>query len=264
MKNVVLSVCCMLFLLVAGSVNAQENIKNFDVSVGFQTYYHDYKEPGIMENKGFFYGLSYSILHEERNLLLGLEGLLAYGEVDYSSTSTGELDGVDDICTDTRFILGYSILNDKNTRVTPFVGIAYRFLQDDKKYMRTTTNSIGYLRESNYLYSPVGLKIKIQYAGGWSLSPELEYDLFWFGQQESELGYIAGRENMANDQCDGYGYRLSLTLAKKTVQMGYSFQMFYRYWDIDTSDIDIDRYGNIGFEPANETSEYGLNFSILF
>lgn len=264
MKNYVLIICCVCFVLLCGSAQARENHKNIDVSIGFQSYYHEYKEPGLMKNEGFFYGISYSVFHEKENTLFGLEGLLAYGQVDYSSVSTGNSDDIDDICADNRIILGYAVYNDQKTRITPFVGVAYRFLQDDSKYQRTTTNHIGYLRESNYFYSPVGVKIKIQYANGWSLMPELEYDYFWFGRQESELGYLAGIEDMSNDQEDGYGYRLSLTLEKKTLQTGYSFQVFYRFWDIDTSDIDTDRFGNIGVEPANETSEYGFNFSILF
>jgi len=184
--------------------------------------------------------------------------------VDYSSVSTGDSNDIDDICADNRIILGYSVYNDQKTRITPFAGIAYRFLQDDSKYQRTTTNHLGYLRESNYFYSPVGVKIRFEYAGGWSLTPEAEYDIFWFGQQESELGYLPNREDLTNDQEKGYGYRLSLTLARNTLPVGYSFQVFYRYWDIDTSDVSSDRFGNFGFEPANETSEYGLNVSVLF
>ncbi|MBU1194993.1 MAG: hypothetical protein KKE62_04015 [Proteobacteria bacterium] len=77
MKNYVLIVCCVCFVLVCGSVNARENNKNIDVSIGFQTYHHEYKEPGLMENEGFFYGLSYSFMYDQNDILFGIEGMLA-------------------------------------------------------------------------------------------------------------------------------------------------------------------------------------------
>lgn len=265
MKNYVLLICCVCFLLATGAVNAQAKVNKLDASIGLQTYHSEYTEPGIMNNEGYFYGISYSLIYEDAGILFGLEGLFAYGEVDYTSTSTGSAEGFEDICADNRIILGVSIYDDKKIQIIPFAGVAYRFLQDDSKYIRSTTNHLGYFRESNYFYSPVGIKIKMQYAKGWSLTPEFEYDFFWHGEQESETGYLAAnRDNIVNDQEEGYGYRLSLTLAKKTVQAGYSFQVFYRYWDIEDSKITLDSFGAPWIEPENDTVEYGVNFSILF
>ncbi len=263
MKNYLLLICCVFLLLGLQPVSAQENDKKFQASVGFQSYYHEYKEPGLMKNEGFFYGVSYSFAYED-TVLLQLNGLLSYGQVDYSSTSTGEADDIDDICAENRVVVGYSIFDDKKTKVTPFVGIAYRFLQDDSNSKLTTTNNIGYLRESNYYYSPIGFRIKVLFDNGWSLTPEFEYDYFWEGRQESYLGYLAGYEDVTNDQEDGYGYRASLTLAKKTAQVGSSVQIFYRYWDIDNSKITVDSFGSAWIEPKNETVEFGFNVSILF
>ncbi|MFH2058893.1 MAG: hypothetical protein ABIJ59_08325 [Pseudomonadota bacterium] len=260
-KRLILYSFLILFFTI--TANAEQPEKPFNVNVGFTTYHHEYEEPGIMQNKGFFYGIAYSAMYE-KSILLGVEGLISYGQVDYSSNSSGESDDIDDICLETRALVGYAVLNDTRVKITPFTGIAYRFLQDDSSNELTTTNNIGYLRESNYVYSPFGIKIDMPLNDGWHLKPAFEYDLFWFGEQESYLGYVAGYEDITNDQESGYGWRASLALTKKTRAVGYGVELFYRYWDIDDSEITRDRFGRSWIEPDNETSEIGLNLSILF
>lgn len=256
--------CCVLLMLVKGTAFAEEWENFFTSGIGLETYYHEYKEPGIMKNDGLFYGLTYYLAYE-KEALIRLEGLVSYGQVDYSSTSTGESDDIDDFCVDTRVVVGHTVYDDKRAKVTPFIGFGYRFLQDDSESRLTTTGNIGYLRESNYYYSPIGLKILVRYDNGWSLAPEVEYDYFWSGEQESELGYLPGYEDVKNDQEDGYGYRASLTLSKDRGHgMGCSFKIFYRYWDIDDSEVTVDRFSNSWIEPKNETVEYGLNISLSF
>lgn len=260
-KNMLL--CLSLSLLFAVTATAGQPENPVKVNLGIETYYHQYEEPGVMKNEGTFLGISYSAMYE-KTIVLGIEGLLSYGQVDYSSNSTGESDDIDDICLETRALIGYTAINDGKIKVTPFTGFAYRFLQDDSSNKLTSTNNIGYLRESNYYYSPVGVKIDMTLENGWHLKPEFEYDLFWSGEQESYLGYIAGYEDISSDQEDGYGWRASLALTKKTRTVGYAFELFYRYWDIDNSQVTRDSFGRNWIEPANETSEFGLNVSILF
>ncbi len=255
---------CICFLIIGCTIaNAEPPEKNYNFELGLQTYYHEYEEPGIMENDGFFYGLSYSLSYEKK-FYFGLEGLISYGEVDYTSASSGTQDDIEDVCFDTRGILGYVLFDDGKTKVLPYTGFAYRFLQDDSENMLTSTNQLGYLRESNYYYSPIGIRMTVNLNNGWRMHPEIEYDLFWSGKQESYLGYVSGYEDIENDQEDGYGYRLSLAFSKQFQNITYSFKAFYRYWDIDDSDITTDSWGRSWIEPDNETSEYGINVSIIF
>lgn len=254
----------LLFLFaVCVNVNAQQQNNYIDFGLGLQIYHHEYEEPGLMKNDGIFYGLSYSLFYENK-FYFGLEGLASYGQVDYSSTSSGTLDNNDDICFDTRGILGYIILDDEKTKAMPYIGIAYRFLRDDSKNKLTSTSHLGYVRKSNYYYSPVGIRLTLDITKGWSLNPEIEYDYFWSGKQESDLGYVAGYEDIENDQDNGYGYRLSIALNKKAKNLTFGFRLFYRYWDIDESDITRDSLGRSWVEPANDTSEYGMDFSLFF
>ncbi|MBU1341327.1 MAG: autotransporter domain-containing protein [Proteobacteria bacterium] len=235
----------------------------FYVSIGAQTYYYEYEEPGVMKNEGWFYGIAYSVSYEE-DVLIKLDGAVAFGWVDYTSTSSGSSDDIKDIMADTRGILGYSIYNNENTKITPFIGLGYRFLEDDSSNELTTTNNIGYLRESKYWYSPIGVSIEFKLGNGWTIIPEAEYDFFWSGEQKSYLGYLAGYEDIVNEQEEGYGYRFSLAFEKKTDMRSYGFGIFYRYWNIDDSDITIDRWGRGWIEPKNDTSEFGLSVTIIF
>ena len=75
---------------------------------------------------------------------------------------------------------------------------------------------------------------------------------------------MAGYEDITNDQESGYGWRAALALTKKTRTIGYGIELFYRYWDIDDSEVTRDSFGRYWIEPDNETSEVGLNLSILF
>ena len=106
-----LILCSFLILFFTITAIAEQPEKPFNVSVGFETYHHQYEEPGVMKNKGFFYGIAYSAMYE-KSILLGVEGLLSYGQVDYSSDSSGESDDIDDICSETRALIGYVVTND--------------------------------------------------------------------------------------------------------------------------------------------------------
>lgn len=250
-------------LLATVTLHAAPLEKNIHGSIGVGTYYHQYKEPGIMENEGFFYALSYSLMYEKK-LVLGIEGTVAYGQVDYSSTSSGESSDIDDVLVETRGIIGMVASQTETVKIISYTGFAYRFLQDDSENKLTSTNHLGYLRESNYYYSPVGVKIDFAMENGWHIIPTLEYDIFWFGEQESYLGYVAGYDDIKNDQEDGYGWRASLAFIHQTPSLKYGIELFYRFWDIDDSEVTRDSADRRWIEPHNETREFGINLSVLF
>ncbi|MCG8634676.1 MAG: hypothetical protein MI863_12665 [Desulfobacterales bacterium] len=251
-----------LLFFVTGA-HAENPEKHFFTNIGLQTYHHDYEEPGVMEQDGMFLGVSYSIGYE-KDWLLKLEGHFAAGEVDYSSTSTGSMNDKDNFNAEARGIVGYSIYNKGKLKIIPYTGAAFRLLQDDSQNRQTTTGHWGYDRESQYFYSPIGIAATYRLKNGWRLKPELEYDLFWFGEQKSDLGYLAGYEDIENDQDSGYGVRLSLAIEKEFRKFSIMVKPFYRYWDIDESDKTTDSNGRTFVEPANETVEYGVDISFFF
>jgi hypothetical protein len=152
-----------------------------------------------------------------------------------------------------------------NLTLTPYLGFAFRYLDDNaqERYYG------GYERESSYIYSPVGLEAAVRFGRGWSLVAVAEYDQFWVGRQKSHLSYYDRRLNdIENEQDSGYGLRGSVSIRKTAGRVAYALEPFIRYWNIDKSDLDTLTWKGtpIGqaYEPANETTEVGLMFTVVF
>jgi hypothetical protein len=151
-----------------GSVFA-EGLKEHIFKVGPEISYIRYKEPNVMEEKGVMYGISASYTyHSKQNLLmLGIEGIFSYGEVDYDgATVIGTpvtVENIPDYMLEFRGLIGTDFPV-KASYITFYTGIGYRYLNDDMHEKSTG----GYERESNYLYSPIGLKIIAPLGNDWS------------------------------------------------------------------------------------------------
>ena len=239
--------------------------KPISFEIGAQAFRYSYDEPSIMAQDGWLYGISYALTYQ-RDWMFRLEGVVAIGHVDYSSDISGSMDNLDNLMTETRGLFGYTLHNPQRTLSgTIFSGIAYRYLNNDMEGHKTTIGADGYNRTSHYFYSPIGASVKTGILNAWQVKLTLEYDLFWFGKQESDLGSLSGYEDITNDQESGYGYRASLAFEKKiTPKYSIGIEPFYRYWDIDDSEKATDSLGRRWKEPENRTTEYGLNISIFF
>lgn len=263
----VLGILLSLTGLASGALASKIDL---DVSIGTQMFQYTYDKPGYMEHKGWLSGISYSIAYKpivhNRRWLVKLDGIVATGQVDYSSENTGSMDDQENFMTDTRALFGYSEHHpSKQMSVTLFSGLAYRYLSNESENRTTTTGSTLYDRHTYYYYSPIGGSITINEQENWALQATLEYDLFWSGIHESKLGYLAGYDDRTYDQNTGYGYRLSLAFQRKiTSYCRVSIEPFFRLWDIKDSEKLMLTSVNYAFEPANKTSEFGLNISLLF
>jgi hypothetical protein len=235
-------------------------------TLGPEVYFHHYEEPDVMQNEGVFYGLAGSYIYTlPRNWLFTAEARFAMADVDYDSIRTGSSEGNDDAVFETRGLLGYTI---PQTIVTPFFGIAYRYLNDDSAGVRTTTGHVGYERESNYFYSPVGLSVIRDLGNNWSVGFSAEYDIFWAGRQNSNLSTASTVFNdITNHQDSGHGARASLHIEKRG-RWDFIFKPFVRWWQVDDSDLDaitvsgvVDAYG---YEPENHTWEAGAELGVKF
>ena len=85
------------------------------------------------------------------------------------------------------------------------------------------------------------------------------------GRQTSYLSDIAGFTDIENDQTSGWGtdFTIDYKVNEKT-----NIYSFFRYWDIDDSDIATGTFANVlifqAFEPANTTTEIGIGVSYKF
>lgn len=235
--------------------------------IGPEVYSFKYEEPGVMEEEGMFYGLRLGYTSRDwvpsspeeplsgGGMMFRGEARFAYGQMDYDGSvqnlQTGErspltINNINDIALEARLLLGADLLVGDEMLNTLYAGIGYRYLYDD-----LSCHPAGYLRESNYLYVPLGYRFDSSHQVGWSFGFGAEFDVFLLGIQRSHLSDI-GLLDIYNQQNSGYGYRASVNLQYKSKDTILIIEPFVRYWDIDKSGTER-VFGVTFWEPANET-----------
>ncbi len=268
MRKIVFGVA--LFGMTALPVWAEESeIPRNQWEIGPEIYYFHYREPNVgVEFKGPMYGIQGSFTHHNSNhLMLRAEGRSALGLVYYSGSGT--IDNILDWTLEGRATAGYDVVMSNGQLLTPFFGVGYRYLNDDTSGKISSTGAAGYDRESNYLYSPVGLEVTTPMSSGWRIGASVEDDIFWTGQQKSHLEDVAaGLNTISNDQNQGYGVRGSVKFQKSGERLDWVIEPYVRWWSIRDSTRAKITYGGaiIGYayEPKNETLEIGGNISVRF
>ena len=239
--------------------------------IGFDVRYFDYEEPGLMEESGWMYGIFGSYIYHGNNKLM-FETSLSYvfGELDYDGQlmdGTPHTTDTDDWIFEWRGLIGPDYRLKDSSIITPYLGVGYRFWNDEIK------GSGGYEREIQYWYLPIGVKTISPLPANWTWGLSAEYDLFLSGKVKSHVSnLLAGLNDPENDQNfgDGYGVKFSLQFNRKFSNNYYiSIEPYIAYWDIDESDPSmLTLYGQptgiYVVEPENETTEYGLRLNITF
>ena len=254
-------------------------------SVAFETSNYGYREPhmdGPMHLSGMMYGVSarlasYSLLKDQLGLnksFTALEAIYMTGKVDYDGylqDSFGNIvapfqeKGINDWYIDVRALGGRRIDITKTWYLELFAGLGYRFLRDEQQ----KKSDMGYLRESNYIYAPLGLNLAWKTSDTFKITASGEFDWLLEGTQKSDFGDAL----LENTQREGWGVRASLKLEQDLGAVAVFVEPFYRYWKIQNSDFDY--YGIVdigggnysyvgGIEPFNITREYGVKIGIAF
>ncbi|MCA9400605.1 MAG: porin family protein [Candidatus Omnitrophica bacterium] len=253
---------------------AQDKVHEF--KIGPSISWINYEEPGLMEQDGMMYGFFYDYMFNPRNstplanaLFLRINGHTEFGQVDYTSTGTGSMDDIDDYMTEIRAAIGGNVDINDQLVVMPYLGIGYRYLNDDSSGMVTSTGHFGYERESKYIYLPLGVLAKTSLENGWALVANIELDIFLDGEQQSHLEDVSSAYNtIENDQNEGYGVRASVQFSKSSEKFDFLVEPFIRYWDIEDSRTAVVTCGGtpcaLGYEPQNESTEIGVKFGAKF
>ncbi len=261
-------------LILAGAENGlADEATKYSWEAGPELSYYVYEEPHFAELSGFRMGIAGAFTYHD-TLMLRAEGRYSYGSLSYTSPESGTMGNVPDYLAEFRGLGGYDCSLSSGMVLTPYIGFAYRYLNDDSAGKFTSTGAAGYDRESNYFYSPVGASIKLPAKNGWSVEALAEYDLFWGGKQVTHLGdALPGAPELDNRQKQGYGLRGALSFAKKISNVEYVAGPFIRYWNIGESEHAIfsDPSGLLcgstlceGYEPANHTTEFGISVQARF
>ncbi len=264
MKKVTICTAAVFLLLNWTALGFSEQVRELGTEIAHITY----KEPGVMKEKGMMYGIVGSYAYHD-NVMLKAEGNFSYGQVKYdgglSDGTPYTTDGIDDYLLELRGLVGYDFSIGESMIFTPYVGLGYRYLYD-----RLGKDPYGYDRESNYLYSPIGIAATIPLRKGWSIGPTVEYDIFLHGWQVSHFEDLNPiYDTVVNDQKKGYGIRGSLKIQKKAKKLDFLIEPFVRYWNIkqsETSAITIlgTYVVGYGWEPKNNSTEIGCKLAVHF
>jgi len=126
----ILTICMICALTYHSSISYAETIPTHVPKIGAEIEYIKYEEPDIMENTGIMYGITGSYAYHN-NIMLKADGRFSYGQVDYSSAETGDMDNIDDYIFEVRGAGGYDISSLKDVVITPYFGFGYRYLNDE-------------------------------------------------------------------------------------------------------------------------------------
>lgn len=258
-------------LLVFSGLHAGSWKEDHELEVGPFISSIVYDEPGIMKESGMMVGLNASRLWRIADFagfnFVRLDLLAGAGTMDYSSPYSGTIDNISNTLFEARAILGRSFPYNRSAEVSIYSGFGYRRLYEMAGGMLSSRNAIGYDRESQYLYLPVGLGISSALDREWIIDGSIEFDLFLRGTQKSYLSQIISFDDVVNRQNEGYGFRVSV----KIMNDNMVFEPFFRYWYVGKSEYDymvIDTSSGRKlyqfWEPDNNTTEIGIAFSALF
>jgi hypothetical protein len=238
--------------------------------LGLDARYLKYEEKDVMEEDGWLYGIvGRYIYHGSNKFMFETSVNYVFGELEYDGETLGGTpveEDADDWIIEWRGLIGGDYRIKNSSMITFFTGVGYRYWNDE------IDAPGGYEREIQYWYLPIGVKTISSLNNSWTCGISIEYDLFLSGEVKSHLSDVHPSLNdPKNDQDfgEGYGVKVSLKFDKKlTSGAGVSFEPYITYWDIDKSDTSTLTFDGIPigyvFEPANETTAYGLRLNISF
>ncbi|RKY29127.1 MAG: hypothetical protein DRP74_09265 [Candidatus Omnitrophota bacterium] len=273
MKRILLISC---FIFFGATICFAQSFRRHALEIGSEVYQFKYDEPRVMGEEGLmsgfycsytYHGWLYPSAPELTSSLARIEARFASGEVDYENS--GILNDIDDYTIEVRGLLGYDFEVSIASFLTPYVGVGYRYLNDDMGGLVTSTGAYGYERESNYVYSPIGIEYLVRMGRDWSFGINAEGDVFWWGEQVSHLSDVSSVYNdLENKQNKGYGLRGSVKLEKNSETFDFIIEPFIRYWNIKKSEEEVITVVGLlwgyGWEPKNNTTEFGCRIALRF
>lgn len=251
------------------------------VELGSEVFYYRYAEPSaavkIDGPMGGYYG-NYTYRPRTPGVLNNPVVNAYFLQARYADsrhlTYTGsgiQKDGHDSVM-ELRGLIGKDYFIGADGRMTPYLGLGYRYLFDRGDGRITSTGALGYDRKSHYYYFPVGGNLSVATSKDWEMDFNLEYDFLLYGLQKSyfsDLTQFTGFNdpNIKSPQTSGYGLRGSVKFLKHGHLADFYIEPFLRYWSINNSKIStfpLDGDSFTGLEPKNNTIEVGSRFGVEF
>ncbi len=270
-KLLLLTSACGLFILSPARAEAQtQTPRGFEVGAEVLDYSYRERFQGdiVAKDDGKFGGLIASFVAGlGNNFLFRTKLSLDYGSVDYSSDD-GEIDNVSQSIGQLEFHLARDFSMSERATITPFIGLGSRILRDNSGGKQTENGSLGYDRDINYAYVPIGAAVTTKIGGANTFTFSGQYNWVVGGDAKSKFSDIDPEfPDLKMDIPGGRGFEASAIVGFPVGRTQVRVGPFVRRWNIDRSETltfeEEDEVIEL-FEPANKTTELGLRLSLAF
>jgi len=129
-------------------------------------------------------------VHNWRGFFAALDGRASYGTADFNSSLFGSASGMQQFEFELRARFGktYSLWGGA---ISPYVGLGVLYHEDEAKGYYTNGGTDGeaglYDRDVTQLYIPIGASFSFATDGGWSITPQAEGDVLFYGDADSRF-----------------------------------------------------------------------------
>lgn len=197
-----------------------------------------------------------------------------FGSVDYRSPDPAgdvRLRNVDHTIGQLELHVGKDFRIGRASTLTAFAGLGARSLRDGSGGREATDGALGYDREVDYAYVPIGLEARLPVSADSAILVGVQYNLFVGGDSTSRFSDIDSEIPDVELELDrGRGFEAGAAFQTKVGSHALSFGPFVRHWKLDRSDSftltnpDDPSESIQFFEPRNRTTEIGLRLSFAF
>ncbi len=242
--------------------------------IGFSASNYDYREPNLMQVKGYMAGVNAGYAHKlSETDVLQAQGGLHGGSLYYSGALQDEQGGKTPYETsgDKYSMVDFSGLYKgltnwtENFHTLAFVGIGLRYTLDIKD------NVYDYERQITHWYVPFGVEFQLPVTEQLDVGAVVELDFMLRGSTDTKLGEINSRyNNVKFRQNAGSGYRLGVNATYALAdQRALLFDFSFRKWSVAKSPaeyVGLDEFGKelYGIEPQNETETWMATVGFAF
>ena len=233
------------------------------------------KQSNFMQDNGVMFGVggSYELTYKDR-VFLRPEARVAYGFTSYTNYRNSKYPkaSIPNLIFEPRLLVGGNISLSKTFKLSPYIGLGYRYKSDDGSDLVSEQNRKLYKRLSQYWYIPVGSRLTYDFTNRWFVKAMAEYNWFISGRQFS---YIKERypSPLVYKQQNGWGAKGELLVGHRFDRVSIAFGPYMNYWKVGKTPIvtysEQDNEGRIytggkAREPDNITKEMGVKLNFYF
>lgn len=204
-----------------------------------------------------------------RGVMARFETRADWGDLSYTSPSTGAASDIYFYTTEGRLLAGYDFLNDEEKNGSVYSGLGYRFLKNKGRDVLTDAGFSMYDRDSYFLYLPFGFEGSLMNLDHWGVGFNVEYDVLLDAHQKNRFSVVDPLFGDVDlNQKHGSGWRTSLKIRIKGKFADVTIEPYFRQWTIGDSDVGIISYDGAFYAtnraPKNSIRESGVDVSLRY